>query len=619
VADLHQRLRPLSADLGLRDRELRRAVDAGLRAYRLYKSELLAAGERILKDLAPDEKAMVMVSRSYNGYDPKLSLDLHRKIRDLGYRVIPVDYLRLDENEADFPYMYWKYGRRLLTAARKIRRHPQLFAVYVTSFGCGPDSFITHFFRREMSGKPYLQLELDEHSADAGLITRCEAFVDSLRFHKYQPPVADFHIARDDYRPFERTIYVPYMCDHAFAMRAAMERFGLCAEVLEEPDEVTLEYGKRFTSGKECFPCVITTGDMVKKINSPGFRRDKTIFFMPGADGPCRFGLYNEFHRVVLDDLGYRDVPVFSPNSKNGYAEFGLEGTNFRSVVWRGLVFVDCLIKLLHRTRPYEQNPGETGRIYHEYLHRLEGAMVRDESLPELAEKAAGEFRRITVSEPRRPLVGVVGEIYLRNNRFSNNHLITKLELLGLEVQLATFCEWPMYTSAEFRRDAILRRDLKGLLKGQIQLFVQHRQENSIVRAFARRFAMEPELPVEQVLALASPYLPRACKGEALLSIGKAVEMAQAGACGIVNAMPFNCMPGTVVCSLSRQVAEDLGGIPWLNISYEGLRDSGEETRLEAFAEQVRSYSANRAGSCPSPTAENDRPVRRWQPDPLAG
>ncbi len=57
--------------------------------------------------------------------------------------------------------------------------------------------------------------------------------------------------------------------------------------------------------------------------------------------------------------------------------------------------------------------------------------------------------------------------------------------------------------------------------------------------------------------------------------------------------MPFNCMPGTIVSSLSRRVAADLSNIPWLNISYEGLQDTGEETRLEAFVEQVRNFAQN--------------------------
>jgi predicted CoA-substrate-specific enzyme activase len=594
VSDLKHKFKQLASDLKLSDRELKRAVDAGLKAYQAYKRSLREKGEEILNSLAPDEKAVVIISRPYNGYDRMLSLELPDKIRKLGFKAIPLDFLPLGDGEADSPYMYWHYGRTILTAGDYVRKHPNLFAVYITSFGCGPDSFITHFFRKRMSGKPYLQLELDEHSADAGLITRCEAFIDSLRFYQFNMPVSSFSIRCDDFKPFERTIYIPNMCDHAYVMRAALERFGLTVEVLDEPDELTLDYGKKFTTGKECFPCVVTTGDMIKKIKSDGFDASRGVFFMPGADGPCRFGLYSQYHRLLLDDLGYDNIPIFSPHSKDGYAEFGLDdgdGTTFRKITWQGLVFLDCLVKLLHRIRPYEVNHGETEKLYLHYLRRLDRTIVKDEPFDLLAAEAATAFKKIRTHDERFPLVGVVGEIYLRNNRFSNNYLIEKLEKLGLEVWLATFCEWPMYTSLDYRRDAFQDRDFKGFLQGSIQVLLQKRYEHKIAKTFRRHIDLGEDYPVEKTIKLASNYLPIDFKGEAILTIGKAMEMAMEGAAGIVNAMPFNCMPGTVVSSLSKKVSEDLGGVPWLNISYEGLRDSGEDTRLEAFADQVRAFT----------------------------
>ncbi|MEA3297748.1 MAG: acyl-CoA dehydratase activase-related protein, partial [candidate division Zixibacteria bacterium] len=591
VADVKRKLKQLARDFDLSDRELGKATECGLRAYKSYKSALYTEGDNILKELQPDEKVMVVISRPYNGYDPKLSLELPKKLRNLGFKAIPMDFLRLEDGENDFAYMYWRYGQRILSAAEYIRRHPNLFAVYLTSFACGPDSFITHFFRREMSGKPYVQLELDEHSADAGLITRCEAFADSLRFYKFQPPVTSFNIACKDFHPFEKSIYIPYMCDHAYALRAAMQRFGLNAEVLDEPDDLTLDYGKKFTSGKECFPLIVTTGDMIKKIHSDGFDAEKTVFFMPGAGGPCRFGLYSEYQRIVLYELGYGDIPVFSPHSNNGYADFGLEETSFRKVAWRGLVFIDCLNKLLHSVRPYELNRGETEKLYFSLLARMDSAIVHDESLEQLAKEAAIAFTKVPVSGEKYPLVGVVGEIYLRNNRFSNNFLIDKLEKLGLEVRLATFCEWPMYSSADFRRDSLINHNWKDWLKANLQMYMQNRHEHKIINAFENHINLGHEYSVEEVLDLSSKYLTRDVKGEALLTIGKAIEMANEGTAGIVNAMPFNCMPGTIVSSLSRKISQDLGTIPWLNISYEGLRDSGEDTRLEAFAEQVKVFA----------------------------
>ena len=145
-----------------------------------------------------------------------------------------------------------------------------------------------------------------------------------------------------------------------------------------------------------------------------------------------------------------------------------------------------------------------------------------------------------------------------------------------------------MYTSYTYRRDSISNLDLKGILRGTLQLQFQKRQEHKIIRSFLKDGDFRTDYPIEKVLRLAQRYLQLDYKGEAVLSIGKAMEMVAEGACGVVNAMPFNCMPGTVVSSLSKRISEDLGFVPWLNISYEGLRDSGEETRLEAFAEQVK-------------------------------
>ncbi|MEW6049979.1 MAG: acyl-CoA dehydratase activase [Candidatus Zixiibacteriota bacterium] len=604
--ELTSQLRSLATELGLSDRQLKRAVAAGLKAYRAFQQKLSAESQKILGELKPDEKVLVLISRPYNGYDRRLSLDLPDKIRNLGYKVIPMDFLPLGDTQANLGNMYWRYGRRILLAADYIRKHPNLFAVYISSFGCGPDSFITHFFRKSMHGKPYLQLEIDEHSADAGLITRCEAFIDSLRYYAFEPPISAFSVQTDAFRPFEKTIYIPNMCDHAFPLKAAFERFGLTAEVMEESDGLTLDYGKKFTTGKECFPCVTTTGDMLKKIHSNGFDRSRSVFFMPGANGPCRFGLYSQFHRMVLDDLGYNDIPIYSPNSKDGYAQFGLDGTSFRTLAWKGMVFVDCLLKALHLVRPYEEPAGQAEQHYFEFLSRLQRVMVRDESLEELGEFAARAFAAVPTRMERRPVVGLVGEIYLRNNRFSNNHLVDKLERLGLEVRLAPFAEWPLYTSTTYLHESLRSRHWRGLVQSLLQLGVQMRHEHRIMKAFRKHLPIPVDDSVATVMRRASRYLSLDYKGEAVLSIGKAIEMVESGACGVVNAMPFNCMPGTVVSSLSRNVAQDLGNVPWLNISYEGLQDSAEDTRLEAFADQVRSF-AMIAGRSPRPTGRAAR------------
>jgi len=582
-----RQLRPMFKALHLPEKRLKKAIDNGMKAYDMFCRSITDVGQKVLNELGEDEKCIVIISRPYNGFDRRLSLEFPSKVRKMGLKVIPMDFLPLDLDSKDLSTMYWFYGKKILSAASYIRKHPNLFATYLTSFGCGPDSFITHFFRRSMSGKPYLQLEIDEHSADAGMITRAEAFLDSLRFYNYEPPITEYSPANKRYSPSDKTLFLPHMCDHAYAIRAAFEKCGVRAEVLDEADEESLNWGKKFTSGKECFPCVVTTGDMIKKIRSDGFDPDHSVFFMPGADGPCRFGQYSQYHRIILDELGYKNVPIYSPNSNTSYSDFNMDSTIFRRLGWNGIVFVDCLIKALLKSRPYEINNGQSDKVYYKYLRKIDDCIINDGNIHALAETAAREFRRIPLVSGQKPVIGLVGEIYLRNNRFSNNHLITKLEKLGVEIKLATFGEWINYTSYTYRLDSVYDKDLKNILRAFVQGFYQHHDEHKIEKRFIKHFPIDTEASIGKVISLAAPYLSVDVRGEAVLSIGKAIDYVNSGAAGIVNCMPFNCMPGMIVTSLSGKISRDLGDVPWLNISYEGLQDTGEETRLEAFIGQV--------------------------------
>ena len=95
---------------------------------------------------------------------------------------LPFDFLPLGVADVPdgHPDMYWRSGQDILRAAAVIRDDPRLHAIYLTNFNCGPDAFLLSFFRDAMGDKPFLELEVDEHTADAGLVTRCEAFFDSL-------------------------------------------------------------------------------------------------------------------------------------------------------------------------------------------------------------------------------------------------------------------------------------------------------------------------------------------------------------------------------------------------------------------------------------------------------
>ena len=605
-------LEAMAAGLGIGRGRARKAVAEAFAAQRRFEEALEARGHEVLEGLGPDDTAFVIVSRPYNGCDPGLNMNIPEKLRDLGRLAVPLDMLPLahEDISADYPHMYWKYGQKIIAGARVIARDPRLYPVYITNFGCGPDSFIMKFVSRELGAKPCLVLEVDEHSADVGAITRCEAFLDSLKGVREHGgrPARKVRAHKWDYSRKavgRRTIYIPYMDDHGYVMAAAMRAGGVAARQMPMSDEETITWGRKFTTGKECYPCLITTGDILRQIHSPGFDPQRSAFFMPTAFGPCRFGQYNKFQRMVLDDLGLENVPLVLLDQDKDFQEDIKElGTDFRRLAWTGIVLVDTLQKMLREIRPYETAKGETDRVYEHYLRLAEETIEKRGNIPALARKARAALEAIPTNRSvLRPRIGIVGEVFVRCNQFTNNFTVRKIESLGGEAVLPPFEEWVNYIAWSRRTDAKIERNWGRLLTEKITEFVQSRDKRKVLREFTgtvRHFFDEP--PSDEVIALGRAYLDPAIRGEPILSMGRCMEYVHDGCDGVINLHPFNCMPGTIVNALLTKYQQD-HDMPVLKIAYDGLEQSTEMIRLEAFMHQCRERLESRMKAMASGTA----------------
>jgi predicted CoA-substrate-specific enzyme activase len=587
--------------LGKKKSEIDVAVAVAEVSQKSFYQRMQEKGREMLNRIK--DITVVIVGRPYNTMDNGINLELPHKLRDMGVLAIPFDMLPVDEAIDDTlaADMYWKSGQKILSTAKLINDNPNLYAIYLTNFGCGPDSFITHFFKDRAKEKPFLQLEIDEHSADAGAITRCEAFLDSLRNIRKRGQSLELGAQKSKLKtnagPVHRTglkkkIYLPYMADAAYALKAAFEACGIEAEIIPEPDDETLKWGRRYSSGRECYPSIITTGDMVKIIKRPDFDAERSAFFMPSGNGPCRFGQYNRYHRLILDEMGYKNVPVYAPDQDEAfYKELGMVGGNFPRLAWWGIVAIDILEKRLRETRPYEKNPGETEKAYWDSIHKICG-VIKEKKFPEkeLAEVKQAFLSIPTYEKKDRPVVGVVGEIYVRSNRFSNENLVKQLEELGAEVRLPPIGEWIYYTNFLAKRRNWERGNYGLYIRTKINDIFQRRDEHKSLNILDGDLRGGHEPTTEEILKLSRPYIHDSFEGEAVLSVGKAMDYIQKGVHGIVNAMPFTCMPGTVVNAVLKRVREENGNIPYLNMVYEGLEDTNSKTRMEAFVHQVREY-----------------------------
>ncbi len=595
---LRSDLKELARRLGAPASRVGAALEAGQKAQEDFYRRLEQRGRQVLEQMGPDDLAMVVVSRPYNGADPGINLGLPQKMRSLGVWSIPMDFLDLDAEmgRPDLAEMYWRYGQKILAAAHIVRRHPQLYAVYITNFGCGPDSFIAHFFNRVMEGKPHLEIEIDEHSADVGAITRLEAFLDSLK-NAPPRPLAERPARRRNLKTHGRVIYVPAMSDHSQAVAAAFRACGVQAQVLPPSDARTLELGRRHTSGKECYPCALTTGDMLKLLMDDGVDPDRVALFMPSGTGPCRFGQYHRYHRMVLDELGFEQVPIYAPDqSEKFYRELGMVGgSDFVRLGWQGLVAVDLLQKALHETRPYEAAPGSADQLYQRYLAEVARIVEQKGDLAALMERARREFENLPRRRgPRRPLVGVVGEIYTRANRFANENIVRMIEDLGGEAWMPTIAEWVLYVNFTSLRRAWLFGEYKDWLGTRIKNFYQYRDEHHLGRPWRGFLHTLEEPAIKETLEMARPYLHHTYEGEAILSLGKSRDMYRRGVSGVVNVIPFTCMPGTIVNALMKRFREDHGGLPFLPMAMDGQQQVSTRIRLEAFMHQVAQFDALR-------------------------
>jgi predicted CoA-substrate-specific enzyme activase len=593
-------LRAWAAPLGIGNGELADAIRAAAAAQRDFEAACLARGREVLARVPDGARLAVIVSRPYNGCDRGLNLDLARRMKDVGLLAMPMDFLDLRHIDLgdDWHNLFWKYGQKIVRAGEIIASRPDVEAVYISNFGCGPDSFLRRFFQEALGHKPFLALEIDEHSAAAGLVTRLEAFVDSLRGAHGRPARSAGRVFPPSGAMDGRTLLIPHMCDHAYAFAAAFRGAGLPAAVIPPSDEESLALGRQWTSGKECLPCIVTAGDMLRELKRPGVDPLHLAFFMPSGTGPCRFGMYSKLHRLILRDAGYPDVPIVSPNQgASFYQDFKKLRRDPTRLAWQGIVAVDALTQARHAVRPYEAQTGAADAAYAECLRSVEETLEHRGDIGQTMRHCARRFTEVPRNgQVRKPLVGIVGEIYVRSHAFSNQDIVQRLELLGLEVELASFAEWIFYTNWTRLRRTRGRRQWRTWLGTVIKEKVQRADEAKIKGPLAALLRHGRESRIGDVMELANPYIHDTFEGEATLSVGKVVELAHSGAAGVVNVMPFTCMPGNIVAAVLQRLRHDLGDLPILSISYDGQRDASLGIRLEAFAEQVKAFHAARPG-----------------------
>lgn len=620
-------------DLGKSAAQGRSAFETGMRVLNEFHAKVDKRGSEVLANLPRDQVAFIVIGRPYTLWDPALNMDICKKIQDLGILAIPQDFLPLETTDISdvWPNAYSRQIQKKLMAARLIRQDSRLRAVVLTYFACGPDSFGNPFFKDEI-GEPCYVMQIDEHTADAGVITRIEAFADTV----CKSGAKDYEQIRSTDTPItalgDKRIWIPYMNESARILAATMQAYGINAEVLPRSPDSGLNLARKAISEDVCVPALFTTEDMLHRASQPDFDPTNEAFFQGNSEGPCRFGMYSMLQRRIFDKMGMEDVDIVTLGS---ISEHGGLGTMFALLAWDSFVVHDLLFKMMLRTRPYERSRGDSEAIFEQYIQRLVRMMpahrerlesnklavvMNTRHLPEYEEllrRAQEDFARIPIRDERRPLVGVVGEFYVRLDSLANQDILKKLEAQGAETWLAPATEffgYVNYLGRVLSRDRLKdcgwsKDELKEYVTRCVNVRLATKDEHALYHASTPFLEDYYDIGPGEVISEGSKYVDYNFGGEAICSMGKSEDFAKRGLAGVVSVIPFNCMPGNTVTALSQALRRRHNNIPFLNLDYDGFIDSSRDAKIVNFMWQVKERFAGRRAK------EEEREAREREAD----
>jgi predicted nucleotide-binding protein (sugar kinase/HSP70/actin superfamily) len=568
--------------MGIRPKTAEKAFEKAKQQQVNCFAEMKEIGQQTLSELESDSDkfGVVIFSRPYNGMAEEAHMGIPHKFASRGIPVIPLDFLALDQEHSK-RHMYWGMGKLIMKAGRFVKNHPQLFGTYITNFSCGPDSFVIGYFRDIMGRKPSLTLELDSHTADAGLETRVEAFLDIVNAyrqlvsrHEIPPTQRPFVPARTiidhdalkvmnsdgEILPMQDprvTVLLPSMgrmASEAFA--ATLRGSGLNAKAHDPSDEAILKLGRANTSCKECLPLILTTGTLLSYIRTAKRPDEILVYFFATGTGPCRFGQYFIFMEDLIKRLEIPDVALFTLSSEDSYV--GMD-KDFERHGWWAVVVSDVMEDIRSMILANAAEPEASLAVYNTEWQKILIALEKGafEELERQLEQTATQLRELPMKQPPEtvPTITLTGEIFVRRDALSRQYLTERLAEKGFATVCSPIAEWVQYCNYMVDQGISSNGfNIKQKLKLKLRNFFQTRYEKQIKSTLSRSGLVHANpLKVEEYINNASPHISRDLAGEAILTIGGSLTEVVSHSCGVIAIGPFGCMPNRLSESILNE------------------------------------------------------------------
>ncbi|MDD6461956.1 MAG: acyl-CoA dehydratase activase-related protein [Bifidobacteriaceae bacterium] len=379
------------------------------------------------------------------------------------------------------------------------------------------------------------------------------------RLSKYAHKVAFTKQMKKDY-----TIVGPQMSPFHFELLEAVFRSGgYKTDILRHASHEDIECGLKYVNNDACYPSIIVIGQLINALVQGKYDPDHTALVITQTGGMCRATNYFGLIRKALVDAGFPQVPVIALSTQGIESNPGFQITLplvHRAV--KALILGDVLLKCTNRVRPYELQRGSTEELYRKWNtviretiehhghteHGAEwfghgtyhyGRLVRD---------IIHSFDTLPLRDiPRKPRVGVVGEILVKYHPDANNHVVNVIESQGCEAVVPGMMEFMTqnFYTFDWNRKTL---GTGGSPTGKkILRWAVEKYEAPVNKAFAESERFEPDMPLPQLVRKAQEVTSLGVQaGEGWLLTAEILELIESGAPNIVCAQPFACLPNHV-------------------------------------------------------------------------
>ena len=596
-----------------------RAVSLAITAQSSYMKQLEARNLAILREAeAAGRMVILLAGRPYHS-DPLIEHKISYAIADMGIDVV-TEHIALHKGEGVYDELnavtQWAYPNRLFKAAYFAGRYSsnRLQMVELTSFGCGPDAFILDEVQSVLnrSNKNLTILKIDDVNNIGSLRLRVRSLVESVRDDHSTQTISPLPF--ETTKVFEvldkkRTILAPYFAEGYSELVEAMVRLaGYNLVTLPMGSQADAETGLRYANNDVCYPATIVIGSIMNALNSGRYDLQNTAVLMTQTGGQCRATNYYALIKNAMVEAGYKDVPLISlatsGDVQNKQPGFKIDYKYYARLLVHTMAYADGLNRLYHsaavRVRKDRIENGKTGkqtadRIRQKYLRIGCEAIERNDTnaLLQAMKEATEEFTLLIDRDKRVPVIGLVGEIYVKYNSFSHKGVVNWLLEQEVEVVPPSILDFfsTSFVSRHANRDLNIRR--MSMPVWVSDLF--YRMIRHIVRRYDRigkRYPFYRESTgifhiadlSKQVISTAADF------GEGWMLPGEICHLAETGVKNIVSLQPFGCIANHVI---SKGIEKKLRSIyPDVNMLFldfdSSTSDANVYNRLHFLVDNAR-------------------------------